>query len=688
MITNAGLLTDLAGDSDVFILESRIANLQVLDGTSRYNDDVWDLSPGLRQLHVKAPRIIWGSFPAAYRAAAKALTYAMISVELPGTHRPDLATVRTNHTYVKQLVEWMDARNIPQVAQLTENHLREYCEDNADKSYDAQSRAQRAVTRFWDYRDSIDDALTFNPRRLEFWGAGLGYQREGKTPRISEEVLTPLIEWALRFVDAGSQILDLSDEYDELRTSRPTYGRLYNKRQEQERMASAKLKLLTTVARLRSAGQALPGNVDGGLLRGETSLSAEVGGVNFSHLARMAGVPNYVAQHVARPEILAAAQELGIASGSFLSRRVTFDGVSVQIAYRDYAVLRNHLQTACYILVSFFTGMRDSEAKHLERGCSRARTDSTGALTRYEVSGLTFKGTQIKPAGRRATWVTTEVVHDAICLLERMIPEHSSHLFTPLREGTNADRGVARSVVTSAQTNLAIGRFIAAANHIQPALGVGQQIPVNRKREISTRMFRRTLAWFIAQKPGGIIAGALQYQHHSIQMFEGYAGESESGFLEEVEANKAMLRFEAFVLDRKAHGTLDLRGPAADEAERRIAASGEQLRFHGIVVEDDYQLADILEVADVNMHQSSMVICVMDPAKAACRRAATTPDWDGCQPMDCNNAVFTPDHLFRWRREERDLGQAIDGDVLAPAVIDRLRSRRDKIRKVLEKVGY
>ena len=39
----------------------------------------------------------------------------------------------------------------------------------------------------------------------------------------------------------------------------------------------------------------------------------------------------------------------------------------------------------------------------------------------------------------------------------------------------------------------------------------------------STSQFRRTLAWFIARQPGGSIAGAIQYRHMSVQMFEGYA---------------------------------------------------------------------------------------------------------------------------------------------------------------------
>ena len=55
---------------------------------------------------------------------------------------------------------------------------------------------------------------------------------------------------------------------------------------------------------------------------------------------------------------------------------------------------------------------------------------------------------------------------------------------------------------------------------------------------LNTSQFRRTLAWFIARQLGGSIAGAIQYRHHSIQMFEGYAGTSDSGFQPKRKPNK------------------------------------------------------------------------------------------------------------------------------------------------------
>ncbi|MFX8984354.1 integrase, partial [Acinetobacter baumannii] len=43
---------------------------------------------------------------------------------------------------------------------------------------------------------------------------------------------------------------------------------------------------------------------------------------------------------------------------------------------------------------------------------------------------------------------------------------------------------------------------------------------------ITTRQFRRTIAWHIANRPFGTIAGMIQYKHASVAAFEGYAGSS------------------------------------------------------------------------------------------------------------------------------------------------------------------
>src|SRR3546814_12944454 len=48
--------------------------------------------------------------------------------------------------------------------------------------------------------------------------------------------------------------------------------------------------------------------------------------------------------------------------------------------------------------------------------------------------------------------------------------------------------------------------------------------PDGKPWRITTRQFRRTIAWHIANRPFGPIAGMIQYKHAPVAEFEGHAG--------------------------------------------------------------------------------------------------------------------------------------------------------------------
>ncbi|MCX4681272.1 hypothetical protein OG413_39435 [Streptomyces sp. NBC_01433] len=111
--------------------------------------------------------------------------------------------------------------------------------------------------------------------------------------------------------------------------------------------------------------------------------------------------------------------------------------------------------------------------------------------------------------------------------------------------------------------------------------GLANAIPdVNGKPwNLTARQFRRTLAWYIARRPGDVIAGAVQYRHLGIQMLEGYAGTSDSGFRAEVQAEQAMQRGEHLLAPTTDHPH-DLRGPGAAEANARLTDFHQRTRLH------------------------------------------------------------------------------------------------------------
>jgi hypothetical protein len=68
------------------------------------------------------------------------------------------------------------------------------------------------------------------------------------------------------------------------------------------------------------------------------------------------------------------------------------------------------------------------------------------------------------------------------------------------------------------------------ANHEAAARGlVHEVIPPDPHGRIDTEWFRRSLAWHITRRPGGLVALAIQYGHLRTSVTAGYAARSRGG---------------------------------------------------------------------------------------------------------------------------------------------------------------
>lgn len=162
------------------------------------------------------------------------------------------------------------------------------------------------------------------------------------------------------------------------------------------------------------------------------------GQVNATFLARKLGChPSAVRRS---PLTAAAAARTGIDTGTYLDTPPTFrlDGAPwmERFAYStrgndSLGTLTRMLQTACYILIAYLTGMRDSEIKHLTRGCVRCERDSNGTAVRWKITGLAFKG-ETEPRGVPATWVAGHPAARAVAVLEQLQPPGQPLLFARL----------------------------------------------------------------------------------------------------------------------------------------------------------------------------------------------------------------------------------------------------------------
>lgn len=212
--------------------------------------------------------------------------------------------------------------------------------------------------------------------------------------------------------------------------------------------------------------------------------------------------------------------------------------------------------------------------KHLKRGCVRVWRDESGRIVRRRLYGRAFKG-EVDHNGAEATWVISAPAQRAVDVLERLQPTRQKYLFAllPSSPGYMTQRGL-NEARTTKTTNADLSEFRDWINTYCRHAGRDDGIPsVNGQQwRVTTSQFRRTLAWFIARRPGGVIAGALQYRHLRVQMFEDYAGTSDSGFRDEVESEEAIARGEKLGdLIRQRRGR---RSPGAVRPTRWRASPG------------------------------------------------------------------------------------------------------------------
>lgn len=659
-----------------------------LEDTSRFEDSTWQLGHAVHRLNVRSLTLCFDRVPQPFRATAKQLCLAILSGTLPpGEKRPCLDTVHTGFREAIRFLTWVDQRpeqRFRSLATLTGADLLDYqgVLRRTVRSVSGRSKARSAVRWFWRWRDHLTDRLAFDPRHVDGWGEPRGQRpQENRTQRIPEDVMGPLFVWALRFIDHFAADICAADA----QWRRQRWGMPVD-RTTRVSDVSTRAVLEATLDTYLTHNRPLPG------WRGHP---------NLVRIARQTGYHRAMFRDPAlRLLVESAAAVVGVAetAGFDLDVQGRLDGrpwigqiVTSHFHDHGLAVLARMLQTAAYIVIAYLSGMRDSEVKALARGCLRTETDSTGRPYRWKVTSLSFKG-EDDPRGVKAIWNVGEPVARAITVLEMLQPPGVDHLFNRLDHGPGGHKGRRHAAMTTGQTNDNLNHFAAWVNRYCDTHGRYDAIPAvnGRPFKLHTAQFRRTLAWFIARRPGGTIAGALQYRHHSIQVFEGYAGTSDSGFRAEVESEQALARGEHLLTVIDAHEHTYLAGPAAAEAARRLEEFGQRTRFQGTVVLDDRRLRRIMSRDDPAIYPGTYITCVHDPAKALCERARQGAfeglgDHPQCQPMACRNVALTRENTDAWRGEIELVDQQLTRrrPPLPPLLQNRLLWRRHQIEDFL-----
>ena len=651
---------------------------------SRVGDPIWDLGPAVfrenaRRCHVTVHFDVLEH--ADVQVAMRAYLYARLNVDLPG-YRQKLApaSIRQAFNHARRFFAFarlalgrLDLGSIDQA--LADAYARHLRADPARRPV-IVGHLLEVVSDLYHYRNHFPGGgLVFEP-----WAgqaparvAGYRYVVENRTPRFPEDVIAALLAWSLRYVTIfASDILAARRELERLEARRDCLVAADSGFSDTDRRQRRCTRLKAFFDRRRREGRGVPiwGTAHNGKVRVDPNTGIVTPPINAHLLHLHAGID---AQAEPRAHLMltsgaselieAAAAELGVEAGG-MDTPVSINPASgrpwrTRFDAKTLAHEERMLQAAAYIVCAYLTGMRDCEVQAMRRGCLSITRSEDGLIERHRIRSTIYK--RRSAMGEAASWVTVEPVADAVAVLERLSERParatgSDTLWPVLRPGALTKTHLSSEVVR--QLN-------AFRDHLNATFGspdapVIPPGPDGKPWRITTRQFRRTIAWHIANRPFGTIAGMIQYKHASVAAFEGYAGTSASGFRAEVEAQRRLGQSDDLLdyFDRRQGGA-SLGGPAGPRIARMLDDAAVQLGPLPAMVADRARLRVMLASVARTFHVGPLADCFFDPATALCLKRVTStnpaqPLTTLCEPTRCPNACITARHRPAWERAAAD----------------------------------
>lgn len=693
-------MTSLAVENDSYVLplptsDSPVVLTQWISSgnthpNARYWEQIWPLAPLIDSPSTSLLKIHWRHCPASLSSQVKLVTWTMINGRLRPTYlksRGVAARARTCTEDMRatcyewmRLARWLHERRITSLSGCTEDVWRAYIPERWQGGV-TRERAEKVcsqLTDLWAF-----DQLIIQPTGIsqppwvtegldDFLPAADGSTRsENSTEPLDPQVLGPLLVWAIRFVDDFAD--DILAAWAEVRRLN---ARVDATPATAEGLAAVKDFLLSRA----SSGAVLPSIWHKGRLRLALTYVAALTGATSDQVGRVSqghGLSDVTAQRPGPcPLQVPVTGQIG---GKPWREHMDFT---------EAAELMRHLGTAAIIICLYLTGMRPQEVQGLRSGCcpdpvpsadgtpgrhlirSRPGADSDEETpephvirSRHYKNVTDEDGNHISAgAVREVPWTAiTPVVH-AIRVLERMVPDgdlllSASHHDIP-RQGDH--HGALKNTALSSR----VERFVAWVNREAKAQNLPDQVIAEDPHgAIGLSRFRRTLAWHIARRPGGLIALAIQYGHMRTTLdartSSGYGSRSRRGIhsVLDVETALAAADTAARLRDRVASGE-KVSGPAA---RRALAAAATAPRFEGRIVTRTFaQKAAKFLGRDGGVlydNPDAFLICAFKHDNALCEPepGATAPRQYDCKE-GCGNTVRTDSHA----RQLRDRADEID----------------------------
>jgi integrase len=584
-------------------------------------------------------------------------------------------------------------------SEVTDEFLRSYLLELNSQGLNPRYIARRLniFSLTYIYRSKLSyDALTFPPFAGRSIGSLIGAKSdilENVTPRIPEPVMGPMLFWALRYVECYAETILAAVE----KAQNPRPFTVFPAHTSPTERLAAYLEHLATSGRgLPDLPPSQPVTHDRLRRAGRMDPTYKI---NLSEVAREIGLRGLSGALAAPDSAFRTSLRKALTTLGFDWERVAQANPQSLEAVLQHGLsgkaarlFAQRLAVASYIVIGYLSGMRDAELQSLRVGCVRRVRSADGLIERWKIHGRVYKNVR-DSRGVEAEWVVIEPVVKAIQVLERLHalywPGEVGFLFTnPWAKSSRGQR------VTFCQgINHLMNVIRDHANVLASGSADLPTIPDHDGQpwRFSARQLRRTVAWHIANRPFGVIAGMHQYKHASVAMFEGYAGLSSCGFKLEVEQERALAALDAlYELYEDWNSGVAIAGPGGGSLSRDFEFVRQQTgNFPGMIA-DEARSRALLKNKSKQLHVGMLNDCVFRPENAMCLRGTTGADREGprltmCEPTRCSNAVMRPAHVPHWERMEVEIENHLHSSPglseLQMAVLER---DRERVRRVIE----
>jgi hypothetical protein len=495
---------------------------------SLFGENVWEMTPAVFNERSRCSTLAIDfsaiSCPIE-RLLVKEYIFARLNIRL-GSKRLLLKPASARDAFLKfrKFIAYIRSRygqlDLSLIDQRTIDTYFSYLKSTLDVGEGTIIRYLKPVQDLWQLKTYLTcGGLTFHPWGGRSLSIVVGYRQRGHenaTPRIPEPVIGKLLQWSLKYVDLFSR--DIFAARAELVNLKHNHSQRSRRRKNDviERIEG-------WIDVRRKAGRGIPVWNDPDQITGyahklsrRSNLRGEVINFNLIKLQTHLNVQTIQENKYALRLIRNAASELGLEKGgmetpisiepdSGLPWRTRFDPHNLLLEEKN-------LQAAAFILCAYLSGMRTGEIQAMRTGSVRRSQTADGLVEQLALRSRVYKDREVR--GVEAEWITIAPVDRAIAVVETLNEHHRCQ-----ENGDDLWFVLGRVSRSRGLPNIVqhINRLRAT---VDDRYGTVEEpvFPLNECQpwRFNIRQFRRTLAWYIANRPFGVVAGKIQYKHASV----------------------------------------------------------------------------------------------------------------------------------------------------------------------------